>query len=183
MSCKVLIECGISSLPVNLNLIVNHYDIGLLRYSQCSFLKQIDFDLISQDGFITKINGKKIIFINDKIKTRGRRRFTVGHELGHCFLGHPLDNILTKTNEINPIETQANVFARDLLAPACVLDALNVNTAREIMLLCDISMLSAEIRLKRLKLLRKRGLFLKSYLENQVYNQFKDYIKHILKTK
>ena len=183
MSWKVLIECGINSLPVDLNLIARHFDIEIIRYSQCGFLQLFKPDAVSGDGFITQVNGKKVIFVNDKIKTRGRRRFTVGHELGHGLLEHPLDNIITRNNEVDspddPMEMQANVFARSLLAPACVLDALGVTTTQEIMKICDISKVSAEIRLERLNLLRERGVFLTSDLEKQVFKQFKPFIESL----
>lgn len=185
MSWNVLIECGITSLPVDLSFIAEHYQIEIIRYSNCGFIELFKPEAVSSDGFITKVNGKKIIFMNDKIKTRGRRRFTVGHELGHGILEHPLDNIVTRNDEVDsltdPLEMQANVFSRDILAPACVLDALGVATVNEIMQLCDISKMSAQIRLERLQLLRGRGAFFTSELEMQVYEQFKPFIDSLKK--
>jgi len=183
---KVLIDCKISALPVDLNIIVKHYDIEVIRYSQCSLTQIFKPEIISGDGFITEVNGRKIIFINDMINTRGRRRFTLAHELGHGILNHPLNNIVARNNEYdldaNPLETQANVFSRDILAPACVLEAIGIKTADEIMRICDISRVSAGIRLERLELLRKRGSFEKSPLERQVFAQFKDFIEKIKNT-
>lgn len=181
MAWKVLIHCGISSLPVNLSIIADYYNIEITRYSECNLTPPLTPEVLSGDGFITKVNDKKIIFLNDKIKTRGRRRFTVGHELGHGIMGHPLDNIVARNSERDsknaPLEMQANVFSRDILAPSCVLNALGVTTVKEIMAFCDISKLSAEIRLERLQLLRRRGAFGFSPLERQVYKQFEKFIK------
>lgn len=181
MSWKVLIKCGINSLPVDLNKIAEHYDIEIIRYSRCGFIQLFQPDAVIGDGFITKVNDKKTIFLNDSIKTRGRRRFTVGHELGHGILNHPLKNIITRNSEIDsltdPLEMQANVFSRDTLTPACVLNAVGVKTVADIMKLCDLSQKSAEIRLERLELLRKRGAWFTSDLERQVFQQFNHYIE------
>lgn len=178
---KTLIDCRITSLPVDLSLIASHYQISIVTYSKSPISQVFAPEVLSGDGFITKILGNKIIYLNDKVNNRSRRRFTVGHELGHGILGHPLDNIEYRNSEMdsrdNPLEMQANVFSRDILAPACVLDALDAVTPDAIMLLCDISRQSAEIRAQRLELLRRRGAFLKSPLERQVLEQFAAFIQ------
>ena len=179
-SWKTLIECGITSLPIDLTKIAEYYRIEFIKYSECGFIGLLNPEAISGDGFITTMKDTKIIFINDKIQTRGRRRFTFGHELGHAILNHPLNNVLARNDEIDsvdsPLEMQANVFSRGILAPTCVLNALKVTTAEEIMQLCDISQISANIRLERMQELYKRQRFLTSPLERQVYEQFKDFI-------
>lgn len=185
MSWQTLINCNITSLPVNLNVIARHYKIKIIRYSKFEFLDLFKPEVVTGDGFIARLDNKKVIFLNDKIKTRGRRRFTLGHELGHGILGHNLDSIATRNNEIDnpddPLEMQANVFARDILAPSYVLNALGVSTVEEIMQICDISKVSAQIRLDRLNFLRQRNAFLKSSLENIVYLQFKPFIDNFKK--
>lgn len=181
MAWKTLIDCEISSLPVNLSIIADRYHIEFILYSECTYMNRFPSEVLSGDGFITKVNGIKTIFMNDKKGNRGRRRFTGGHELGHGVMGHPLDNIIARNSEYdskdNPLETQANIFSRDILAPSCVLNALGVTTVQEIMKICDISKISAEIRLKRLQLLRTRSAFGFSPLERQVYKQFEKFIK------
>lgn len=181
MAWQVLLACGIVSLPVDLNRIAEHYAIQIVRYSTCALAQLFNPEAISGDGFITKVNDNKIIFLNDRIKTVGRRRFTVGHELGHGVMEHPLTHIITRNSEIDsktdPIEMQANVFSRDILMPACVLHEIGVKTVEEIMQICNISKTSAEIRLERLTMLRERGKFYTSPLEAQVREQFDDFIK------
>lgn len=52
-----------------------------------------------------------------------RRRFTVAHELGHLMM-HELKNHNRDTDDCiyDPIETEANVFAANLLMPRSILD-------------------------------------------------------------
>ena len=77
----------------------------------------------------------------------------------------------------NPIEQAANVFASRLLAPACVLWALDAKTPEQIAALCQISLQAATFRAERMALLYERGKFLASPLERQVYHQFANYIE------
>ena len=110
----------------------------------------------------------------------GRKRFTVAHELGHIFLGHPLIagyHARTTGENLPQTEKAANVFASRFLAPACVLWGLNAHTADEIARFCEISAEAAEIRAKRMAELYKRNMFLTSPLERRVYSQFEAFIE------
>ena len=77
-------------------------------------------------------------------------RFTLAHELGHVALKHKLNPAAHRNIEFDKKRTinemQANIFARDVLMPACVLAKLNVSTANEISRLCDVSITSASIK-------------------------------------
>ena len=102
------------------------------------------------------------------------------HELGHILLGHVGKYDLVSrepSSKDNSIERAANVFASRLLAPACVLWGCGVNSAREIAQLCNISQAAAEFRWMRMQTLYKRGKFLTSPMERQVYQQFGSYIE------
>lgn len=153
---KTLCDCGINHLPVDLHKIAAHYSISIVLYSQARALPS-EVDKLSGDGFTIATPKGKAIYLNDQRGTRSRRRFTVGHELGHALLDHPLDRIQMRNNERdqgqNPLEVQANIFSRDLLMPACVLAALDIHTPEEIMRLCDVSYTSACIRAERMELL------------------------------
>lgn len=176
---QTLIDCGVDSLPVDLTKVAQHYGFHIALYSTCSLVQVFAPDVLSGDGFISETDGVTTIFLNDQIKTKGRRRFTLAHEIGHGVLDGPLDVIRFRNSEHDsgdPIETACNIFARDLLAPAGVLAALNVHTPEEIMRLCDISRVSAEIRAERMKVLYKRGMFGAHPLERQVIKQFGKFI-------
>lgn len=166
---QLLIDMNISELPVRVTKICKELNILVRRYEPTD----------DTDGYCYKMNNQYIIFINKNISIR-RQRFTAAHELGHIVLGHigkfTLTNREPSEND-NPTEQAANVFAVRLLAPACVLWGLGVTSAEQIAKVCDISMQSAEFRMKRMTELMERNKFLTSPLEIQVYQQFEEYIK------
>ena len=129
------------------------------------------------------------VFYNSKC-TPGRIRFTLAHELGHILLGHLFYEknglrYTLKNREPSPIDSpvehQANIFASRLLAPACILDALDIREPDALMTLCGLSRQSAEFRLERMRRLRtrkKNGLrFKQHFLERQVLRQFRPFIR------
>lgn len=182
LSWKVLQECNITSLPVDLGKIARYNNLKIVLYSNTSLIQLFYQDALSGDGFITQINNEKFIFINDKIHNRNRRRFTLAHELGHGLLGHDLSVIHYRNSEIDnqsdKQETAANVFARDVLMPATVLAALDLHTPEEISEVCNVSMQSAKIRAERMKVLYERNIFNKHPDERKVREQFNDFIKN-----
>lgn len=92
------------------------------------------------------------------------QRYSIAHEIGHILLGIGLS------------EHEAERFAIDILAPACVLWKLDIHAAEEISNLCSISITAARNRAKRMEVLYARNKFLTSPLERQVYSQFIDFI-------
>ncbi len=180
-SWEILIKSGISQLPVNLKTISKHLNVSVIPYSKLG--DDIFSDKITAgDGFTAALlDGKKLVFINDA-KDRKRMRFTLAHELGHVTLNHKLDPIAHRNSEsddkLSIPEVQANVFARDLLMPACVLAKLHMTTVGEIMQICNVSFTSAQIRLNRLLELYKRNMFGVHPLERQVIAQFDQFIKN-----
>lgn len=182
MSWKVLLECGINSLPVDLWKIAEHFDLRMHTYSKSSVTQLFREDVLHGDGFIVYLGDRKEIFINDKIKSKRRRRFTVAHELGHGILDHDIGTIHYRNSEIDSQtdmqELEANIFARDILMPATVLAALNIHTPEEIMKLCDVSRRSAEIRAERMEELYRRNMFNHHPAERKVRELFDDFIQN-----
>ena len=179
---EVLLHCKISSLPIDLGEIADAYDLKVSIYSETTLVQLFRKDVLQGDGFIINNKSEKQIFINDGIKSRNRRRFTLAHELGHGILDHDIGVIHYRNSEIDSRtdmqELEANVFARDLLMPATVLAALDIHTPEEIMELCHVSYQSAAIRAKRMELLYQRNLFNRHPLERQVREQFDNFIKN-----
>ena len=158
---QTLIETKADSLPIDLTKILNYYDLNI-------YLLQSN----DKQAFIKN----NTIFLNKNlIKTRAR--FTIAHELGHILLKHNNLEHTIHTN-IGIEEYQANIFARCLLMPAIVLKELNYITPQDIANICDVSLQSAEYRSERLKELIQRDKFYTSHLEQQVYNNFKSFIKN-----
>lgn len=92
------------------------HHINLIPYSS----QQQELMTISEDGFSFLENGEYSIFYNSS-KHEHRKRFTIAHEIGHIYLGH--HNILPPyvlryhRNNHCIWETQANIFAHNILIP------------------------------------------------------------------
>lgn len=174
-SWQALIDNKVDSLPVDIVQVVRNNGIQLLKNSQAKELR-------SGEAGISVFDGTQWYIVYDDSASLGRKRFTVAHEIGHIFLGHPLVagfHARTTGGKLPQTENEANIFASRFLAPACVLWGLNVHTAADISRICEISKEAAEIRAKRMVELYKRNMFLTSPLEQRVYQQFKEFIdKH-----
>lgn len=172
-SWQTLLDHNIRELPVSVIRICNQSGISVVKNSTVNELR-------NREDAISILDGKKWYIIYDDTVIQQRSRFTLAHELGHIFLGHPLKagyHARTIDTERPEVERQADRFAADLLAPACVLWGLGVRTAEEIQTLCNISRTAAEIRMKRMDVLYQRNAFLLSPLEQAVYRNFQDYIR------
>lgn len=177
-SWKILIDCEVKRLPIDLNVVCRKLGVRVLRYESVRNLPEV----AHQTDGLTYFSGDQPVILYDQSKLPERIRFTVAHELGHIVLGHIAPGEITIVNREptqgdNPMETAANQFAARLMAPACVLWGLGLHTPEEISGLCYISKQSAEFRASRMEELYKRGKFLSSPLERQVYEQFQGLIK------
>ncbi|MDD4844816.1 MAG: ImmA/IrrE family metallo-endopeptidase [Anaerotignum sp.] len=183
LSWEVLRDCGIECFPVNLGEICRHYKIKTIPYSKFTLWDMVDPHAKKGDGFSLKLETQYYLVFNDSIHHLGRTRFTIAHELGHILLGHVETITFYRNSEIdsdtNEKETQANIFARDLLMPAAVLAALHVHAPEEIAAFCNISLQSAQIRAKRMEALYQRDCFQQHPLERAITEQFGNYIKKI----
>lgn len=76
------------------------------------------------DGCLLRLGSRGTIICNSQTTHRGRRRFTIAHELGHWFLhpSHGQDLLLgedkaARYNKSDWMEVEANTFASELLMP------------------------------------------------------------------
>ena len=169
LAWQVLIRERVTELPVKIGSLCKNMGIDLRYY------EPVD----ENDGFSTIINGQARIFVSAKC-SNARQRFTAAHELGHILLGHVGEHRLVNREpdvHDNPIEQAANVFASRILAPACVLWALDARTPEQIAEICRISRQAAEFRAERMALLYARDRFLTSPMEREVYRQFLPWIR------
>jgi len=175
---KILLDCGVERLPVDLKAICKQLGVRVRRYADVRGLS----DAAAQADGLTFFSWGKPVILYNQDRSPMRIRFTIAHELGHLVLGHVAPGQRTTVNREpspadDPIETAANQFAARLLAPACVLWGLDVHTSEEISELCNISKQAAEFRAERMAVLYQRGKFLASPLERQVYERFLPFIK------
>ncbi|MGC5748404.1 ImmA/IrrE family metallo-endopeptidase [Gluconobacter sp. NFX36] len=119
----------------------------------------LPFEEVNVSGWYlpTGNHGQPKILVS-RFEPERRIRFTVAHELGHHFLQHgerPRDS----TKEFNiynfdPIETEANNFAADLLMPAeyvsALIKGLGITSVKTLCEKFDVSGVAMEIRLKKL---------------------------------
>lgn len=180
---RILIDCRVRKLPVSVNAICKHLGIRLYTYENAARAIQNRglSEIVSQtDGLSFYSDETPIILFNQTLLPT-RNRFTIAHEIGHIVLGHVNPGQATSRNrepapDDDLAETAANQFAARLLAPACVLWGLNLHTPEEISKVCGISLTAARFRAERMEILYRRGKFLTSPLERQLYEQFSDFI-------
>lgn len=158
-SWQCLIDCQIDKLPTNLGKICKKNGIQIKKNSTLNQSKLSK----NERGKTMFINGKCVIIVRDT-ELIPMQRYTIAHEIGHILLGEKAS------------EQECERFAIGILAPACVLWALNVSTPERIEELCKISHRSAEIRAERMKILNQRNRYLTHPLEQQVFEQFKPFI-------
>lgn len=180
---KILLDCGIDRLPVDLNAVCRKLGVRLRSYLSADALVQKIGARGTTDGSLLLYRGDPLILYDSEL-TPGRVRFTVAHEIGHLVLGHVSPGQRTMVNRDpspgdNPAETSANQFAARLLAPACVLWGLGLHTADEIAKACHISKQAARFRAECMEVLYARNKFLLSPLERDVYRNFLPYIQGV----
>ncbi|MDE5583669.1 MAG: ImmA/IrrE family metallo-endopeptidase [Ruminococcus sp.] len=162
---KCIIDCGVDSLPVNLSKICRHFDIKIVKNSSLGINR-----LRSNEHAVNIFIDRKCYIIVDDSDTMQTQRFSIAHEIGHIFMGKSAG------------EPEAEKFAMNLLAPACVLWGLDLHKKQDIAEICDIPEESAKKRAVRMRVLYKREKFLTSDMEKKVFEQFKPYIADHLKT-
>lgn len=169
-SWRFLIDYQINQLPVDLHPITEKLGIKV-RFDNG---KSLDFH--KRGATIT--DEKETYIVIRRGSSIAESRYTIIHELGHGYLGHPLiDGKYFRTFDIDDAnEYEAERFAIDVLAPACVLWGLNLHTAKDISEACNISMTAAQRRAERMAVLYQRNRFLTSPLERQVFEQFRPFI-------
>lgn len=168
---KTTIELGINYIPISVDYIANRLKIKSIQ--NCD----LNTPLLSpnQNGLAVLSKGKFYIIYNEKDNLQ-ERRFTAAHEIGHILLGHLFSNpISQQEKEIR--EQEADIFATFLLAPVCVIQALKLQTPKEIQSVCNMPYQYAQWCLEfAISDLSKFSAQKINGLENKIYKQFQSYI-------
>ena len=170
---QCLLDYHITELPVNLLRIVQESGIEVRKNSSAHILTG------GQSGILIKLGNIWYLVYDDECVI-GRRRFTIAHELGHLFLGHPFVSKsygIALDSSFPDTEMEADLFASRLLMPACVLWKLGATSAEDISRVCNVSRAAASNRERRMKILLERNAFLSSPLEQKVFEQFRPWIE------
>ena len=126
------------------------------------------------------------IFVRPKAFDESHRRFAIAHELGHLVLLHETEslapgvrcfaareNIGDVMEDTQELETYtADLFAIRLLAPACLLHEMHIDSSGEIIRVCGLPPHAAVIRAERMQLLNERDVYYTHILETKVRNAF-----------
>ena len=175
----VFIDLGDGRLPVDVMKIAQKCKIHTVKDSVAHALQ-------GEYGRIYYKNQKWMI-VYDDTHPRTIKRYIIAHELGHMLLAHNITKMryTAKGNSFRskPSEDHANSFADRLLCPMCVIWAAEMNTPEEIAEYCDVDMELAKRRHARMEVLRKRGKFLTSPDEKELFNLFLPYINEIREKK
>lgn len=103
---KLIKNAGITDAPVSLQIVIDYLkDCRDLAVIRTDFGEKIS-------GILVMIDGKPTIGFNSN-EGWYRRRFAIGHEIGHLILGHTNDSANSQNNK----ECEANQFAAELLMP------------------------------------------------------------------
>lgn len=144
---NVLKTLNITTPPIDLSKILNHYDIIEMNTNLCGC-----------DGYTLFLQEKNKYLICYDLFEKGynRSRFTIAHELGHVILKHfILSNTLNSKCLENYFDYDANSFANELLLPKFLLKKYNGTlTIYELATLFNVN---KSVILTRIKTIKKRN--------------------------
>jgi len=157
---EFLLNENITSFPIDPFIIINKHKWGLITYTELARKYRVNISQViiafeSEDGYIMFDGVGYIIAYNDTIRSAGRIRFSLMHEIGHILLTHLVDfkeTILMRNSlseeKYRILENEANVFARNSLSPALVVKGLRLGSKADIAYYFKISQAAADTRLK-----------------------------------
>ncbi|MBS4203694.1 ImmA/IrrE family metallo-endopeptidase [Lederbergia citrea] len=191
MARDVLIQHRVTELPVKVSSIIDSIsDIKLLTYNQMKKItnlteKEISDTNGSRDGVIRYLSNRKkyVIAYNENVVSKKKINWTLAHELGHYMLEHLHQTNCSLSNgkslsetESYIVESEANAFTRELLAPPPVLRALNVFDEKAISNLCDLTP-SASKQVKKFLTKGKKEFNIHYSEDHPIRIQFSDFIE------
>lgn len=170
---ELLIKHDIRELPVDIISIAIENGIHVVKNGDMNILKQ------GENGVSIVYEDSQYI-IYDESKSKNIIQFTIAHETGHYFLGHPLieENGFRKFDASKPKkETEADMFAVRLLTPMCIFHELGVQTLEEFTKISGLPPNLVKPRYERYIELEQRNKYYTSKKERILKEQFELYIK------
>lgn len=120
IAVRIREQMGLTEIdPIDPEAVCRHFEIELIKLSELS-VDCSDFLGKSSSAFsaVTVPRGLNMGIVHNDSHHPYRQRSNIGHELGHCFLGHKFSPPLTVAGERirdGSIEGEANFFAGALL--------------------------------------------------------------------
>ena len=106
-----LLHAGITSLPVDLFRVAEHFSVKVVDYAACADIYDITaeelYRTVSTQGFSFMDDGQFICAINAAACGKMRKRFTLAHELSHIHISlnqlrqRAISTLLNKANSTN----------------------------------------------------------------------------------
>ena len=165
-SWQALIKADICEMPVDLKKVADAYDIQIISFKEALKNKYVGKDKLDFNLTVKEIGKKRVVLVNADMDDKGALRYIMAKGLGYCIMAKNI-NTITKKDDY-----EANIFARDLLMPACVLYSMEIESSAEIACVCNVNIEAAEKRAERMAELIKRKRFNAHPLERQVAEQF-----------
>lgn len=168
-----LLKNNVISFPLDIKTILQNNHWKLLTYDTYSKLNNIsmkELKKISTDGFVDIDQNDDYIIVVNQENSLQRRRFTICHEIGHIVL-HKI------FLDIKKLEKEANMFASRILMPMLLIKELEIKTKEDLSKICNVSLQSAEIRMKRFNKIKGRERFYTNPLEKELLEQLQPFIQ------
>lgn len=175
-SYEFLLSIGASSLPVNPFEAIRRKHWGLTTYTELCAIVSEDVTVSdiaeackSRDGFTVFSSGNYCIAYNDTVRVKSRIRFTLMHEAGHIICGH-FNGSVNDSDRYRELESEANLFASNVLAPAAVIKACGICTPEQLMAASGLSYNAAKVRLEQIMRMKRHPL------DKKILKAFEPYI-------
>ncbi|HZG81580.1 MAG TPA: ImmA/IrrE family metallo-endopeptidase [Brevibacillus sp.] len=188
---KFLLENNISSFPVDPFKIIEANKWGLITFTELATEHNVSIAEVieafqSEDGYTMYDGSGYTIAYNDTIGSPGRIRFTLMHEIGHIYLKHLVDfeeTILRRSTlterKYKVLENETNCFARNVLAPAPIVNRLKLRSAIDLVHHFHVTEAAARTRLD---LLKRDSIFTINFALSLI-NQFRKYLHIVANSK
>lgn len=151
-ACEIF-RCGkVSSFPLNPVRLASAFQIRVMDYEQFSLLSGNtlrELHEVSLDGFSICKDGVYAIVYNQCVKSKGRRRWTLTHELSHIFLGHIGRDQETiahiRKQKASDLEKSADILTACLISPLPIAHLCNAENFVDMQRIFGISKQAAQL--------------------------------------